>query len=93
MLHFVFSEAFVLLIAFAWGQSRWANLFYNPRCIYDRGEKMLDISIVRNLMCQDLDSIWLTILYISGVNKNGEIIAQGKTIYGEQQAVLISPIK
>jgi hypothetical protein len=41
----------------------------------------------------DYDSIWMYINKIININDNGEIIAQGKTIYGEEHAVLLIPIK
>jgi hypothetical protein len=38
------------------------------------------------------NSIWMRISGIISVNDNGEIIAQGETIYGEQHAMLLTPV-
>jgi uncharacterized membrane protein len=40
---------------------------------------------------QDLNSIWLRVVKIISVNDNGEVIAQGETIYGEEHAMLLTP--
>lgn len=41
----------------------------------------------------DLDSIWVKASEIISINDKGEIIAQGETIYGEQHAMLLTPVK
>lgn len=39
------------------------------------------------------DTIWSKIIHIIKVNDNGEIIAKAKTIYGEQHAMFLTPVK
>ena len=41
----------------------------------------------------DPNSIWMYATKIISVNDNGEIIADGETIYGEKHAMLLTPPK
>jgi hypothetical protein len=41
----------------------------------------------------DRESLWASVVKITNVNDRGEVIAQGKTIYGEQHAMLLTPTK
>lgn len=41
----------------------------------------------------DINSIWMMFKEIISVNDAGEIIAQGVTIYGEEHAMFLSPVK
>ena len=41
----------------------------------------------------DFDSIWMNLISIVKVNDNGEIIATGRTIYGENHAMFLVPRK
>lgn len=69
------------------------NFFYrHDRVIsYDCNNVVTDLSHIRNAMSEDRDSIWLTATQIIDVNDNGEIIALGKTIYGEEHALFLAP--
>lgn len=41
----------------------------------------------------DVDSLWMKCVNIVNVNDNGEIVVQGKTIYGEEHIMFLSPAK
>ncbi len=67
--------------------------FYNNREVFDKNHKTVtSVGHVGNMMLENRDSIWLRATKIVGVNDNGEIIAQGQTIFGEQHALFLSPI-
>jgi len=42
-------------------------------------------------LCYDCDSIWMACKKIISANDNGEIIAEGETIYGERHAMFLCP--
>lgn len=44
-------------------------------------------------MANKANSIWLQCIEICSVNDKGEAIAKGKTIYGEEHAMLLTPVK
>lgn len=46
-----------------------------------------------NKIFDDYDCIWMYLDRNIDMNDNGEVIAQGVTIYGEQHAMLLTPIK
>lgn len=61
--------------------------------IKDRnGKDLCHDSSIKSKIQKDSNSIWMTINKIIKVNDNGEIIAQGETIYGEQHSMLLVPI-
>jgi hypothetical protein len=70
------------------------NYIYSENVVCDK--KMNQIFHVGNVSektYNDPKSIWLNIGYITSVNDDGEVIARGVTIYGEQHAVLLTPVK
>lgn len=69
------------------------NEQYGNVCV-DRFNKEIYIgSIINDIFSKNYDSIWMYLIKIVGINDNGEIIAQGKTIYGEEHAMLLTPVK
>lgn len=66
---------------------------YGNGSVYDFHKKtVFNISRLDNKVMNDNDSIWSRIYTeIVKVNDNGEIIAKGKTIYGEEHAMLLVP--
>jgi uncharacterized membrane protein len=63
---------------------------YNSAILINGGT-LLYIDTLNNNM--PADCIWMKICKIIDVNDDGYIIAHGETIYGEQHAMLLSPIK
>lgn len=62
--------------------------------VYDKnGNTVIDNSTIANKILYDNNSIWMNVIGIVSANDNGEIIAQAKTIYGEDHAMLLVPIK
>lgn len=57
----------------------------------DRDGKTIHVS--GNEVFQEYDCIWMSLMTISAMNDNGDVIAQGMTVYGEQHALLLSPKK
>ena len=51
---------------------------------------LADIDITKKIK-EDSGSIWMKALKIMDMNDNGEIIAEGETIYGERHAMLLTP--
>lgn len=43
-------------------------------------------------MKNDRNSVWLEVTKLIKVNDNGEILAQGKTLYGEDHSIFLKPI-
>jgi len=41
---------------------------------------------------KDYNTPWLSAVKFISMNDNGEIIAEGKTIYGEKHAMLLTPM-
>lgn len=68
------------------------NYVYNNRYVFNKkGDRVIDIHYIRARILKDIGSIWMDISKIIGVNNNGEVIAQGETIYGEKHAMLLCP--
>lgn len=68
------------------------NNFHNKMYVLDRdGNVIINGYIISNKFLSDQDSIWMTFKEIIAVNDNGEIIARGVTIYGEEHAILLYP--
>lgn len=62
--------------------------------IKDRnGKDLCSDGSVKNKIENNPNSIWITVSKIIQVNDNGEFIAQGETIYGEQHVMLLNPVK
>lgn len=60
--------------------------------VWDKNmKKLIDNSAIANKMLYDPNSIWMSITGIVCVNDNGEIIANGTTIYGEGHALFLCP--
>lgn len=61
--------------------------------VYDRNSHMICISkSIQDQIQNESNSIWMKIIKFLQVNTKGEIIAQGETIYGEQHAMLLTPV-
>ncbi len=45
-----------------------------------------------NKMFSDYNCIWMCLNEVVDMNDNGEVIAQGETIYGEKHAMLLTPV-
>ncbi len=56
------------------------------------GELVTNIYAINRKIMSCIDSIWVSVYSLGIVNDNGEIIAQGTTIYGEQHAMLLTPV-
>ena len=56
----------------------------NPRIL-------IGLSEIANQMLIDKNSIWWSVTKFVKVNDNGEILAQGQTVYGEDHALLLTP--
>lgn len=70
-----------------------SKYFYNRYSVFDEnGDHTSELSGLVNIVLYDYDSIWLTINEIVDVNGRNEIVAIGKTVWGEQHAMLLSPI-
>jgi hypothetical protein len=54
------------------------------RCMVHTGNISYQIS-------NKINSIWMQCIEICSINDKGEVIAQGKTIYGEKHAMLLTP--
>jgi len=68
----------------------------NSDCVLDRDGKQINPgpqAFVNSELYTDYDSIWMRCIETTGINDKGEIIAIGSTIYGEQHAMLLTPIK
>lgn len=62
--------------------------------VYDKNlNKLIDNSAIANKIMYDTDSTWMNVIGIVSANDNREVIAQGKTIYGEEHAMLLTPVK
>ncbi len=62
--------------------------------VYDKnGNTLIDNSAIANKVYYDTDSIWMNVIGIVSANDNGEVIAQAKTIYGEEHAMFLVPKK
>lgn len=71
-----------------------ANYLYNDMYVVNRNNhKITNGYVFSNKIYYDSNSIWMKFHKIISVNDNGEIIAQGETIYGEKHAMFLTPIK
>ena len=75
------------------GVSDTNYLYTNSRVINKNSKTVFVVGLITNMMTEDPDSIWLLAARIVDVNDHGEIIAAGETIYGEQHALFIYPVK
>lgn len=67
---------------------------YEESEIMDKNGKWVTaIAFLNPNIQQNFASVWLKISKIAGVNDADEIIAQGETIYGEQHAIFLTPLK
>lgn len=65
---------------------------YNDAAVADLlGNYVYYTYYTTNKILNDYDSIWLKCCKIIGVNDNGEILAEGITIYGEQHVMFLTP--
>ena len=62
-----------------------------PVLLNELGNYTLNKSVINDDLKYDFESIWVSISNIAKMNDNGEIIANGKTIYGEEHAMLLVP--
>lgn len=70
------------------------NYFYRGKCLLDRnGKKLADLNGLWNKVRSDKNSIWWALEEIVSLNDTGEIITRGRTIWGEEHAVLLTPVK
>jgi uncharacterized membrane protein len=51
------------------------------------------IWVLNPKLLSDFDSIWMKVLEFISVNDNGEVIANGETIFGEKHAMFLTPVK
>lgn len=69
-------------------------LYYKDFGVFDKfGSEIVSPGTISGEISKDFDSIWMVCREVIGVNDNGEVIAQGTTIYGEQHALLLVPVK
>lgn len=70
------------------------NYFYNKDTVFDKSHNTVTSrGHIINMMLEDRDSVWLRATKIISVNDNGEIIAEGKTIFGENHPIFLTPSK
>lgn len=71
------------------------NYFYNEMYVVDRENKVITNGYAfSNKFINDSNYfIWMNFLKIICVNDSGEILAQGKTIYGEEHAMFLTPVE
>jgi len=70
------------------------NYLYRDSVILDRnGKKITDIGTLRYIHRLDKKSIWWAFDHILSVNDSGEIITNGRTVWGEEHAILLVPVK
>ena len=66
---------------------------YNQNQLYNKNlELVLANGHIHAAMMKDRESIWLSCVKFVDINDNGVIIAEGKTIYGEEHALLLFPV-
>lgn len=69
------------------------NYFYTKLYIIDRcNNEITSGYAASNKMYYDADSIWMSFKEIISVNNSGEVIGKATTIYGENHAILLSPV-
>jgi hypothetical protein len=62
--------------------------------VCDRNKILItNIMKIRQSIMDNKDSILMGLSKIVNINNDGEIIAQGETLYGEQHAILLTPVK
>lgn len=70
------------------------NYFYKGMSILDRnGNKVSDINNIGDIFHYDKSSIWWAFEGIVSLNDSGEILSRGTTVWGEQHAMLLTPIR
>jgi uncharacterized membrane protein len=70
------------------------NYLYRNSVVIDRnGKKIIDIDTLREIHRLDKKSIWWGFEHILGLNDSGEIITNGITVWGEEHAMLLTPVK
>jgi hypothetical protein len=66
---------------------------YSQQFVFEKNDSiLLYLPSLNEKINMDYDSIWMKILKITSVNDNKEIIAQGKTVWGEDHAVFLTPM-
>ncbi len=55
------------------------------------GSTVLSVTGANNTLKKDYDSPWLSVVRFIHVNDSGEVVAEGKTIYGEKHAMFLTP--
>lgn len=69
------------------------SYFYNTYTFSDpKGNEINVIGMINDNLRNDYNSIWMNCDQIVDMNNKGEIIAQGKTNYGEDHAMLLCPV-
>lgn len=76
-----------------WPQKINNNCLYNGDSIFKDSSTIESIWGLTRRVQYDAESLWATVTKIVKVNDKGEIIAQGKTIYGEDHAMILTPAK
>lgn len=54
---------------------------------------IVDVFKLNSEILKDFNSIWMRITKLIDLNDNGEIVAEGETIYGEKHAMLLCPVQ
>ena len=69
-----------------------AGYTYIKSKVRDKNNKTIfRLSSINNEILNNHESIWMKVIKIISVNDNGEIIAQGETIYGEYHVIFLTP--
>lgn len=61
--------------------------------VYQGGSRFYSLGEINYQIVMNFDAIWLSAKKIISVNDNGEIIAEGETIYGEKHAMFLTPVE
>lgn len=68
-------------------------MYGNYDVIMNKNIRMIaSIGMINPQLIEDFNSIWMNVTKIISANENGEIIAEGRTIFGEKHAMLIIPL-
>lgn len=68
-------------------------IYYEDQIVDKKANYILRNRSFNQKIQEDINSIWLSLIKIVSINDHGEIIAQGRTIYGEEHAMLLTPAK
>jgi hypothetical protein len=60
--------------------------------VHKNGTEIISPRSLNEQIKHDFNSIWMKVTDIVSVNDNGEVIAQGETIYGEKHIMLLTPV-